>query len=172
MSGPGCLGEQVSRGLGRVTDGAVPRLEPMAQFDACADNVETQFLAFLLEFYPELRGSKRRSSILESKCVTPAKGSQHQLPVLTNTPLRAPSCSQQKSEVQYPQVSSDHTPCSETAEKPAINVSWSSLCPYDGTAPGRADLIGFVHLAAEAPSTRSTFLKALHGFYTHTGTES
>lgn len=37
--------------------------------------------------------------------------------------------------------------------------------PHNGPAPGRADLIGFVHLAAEALSTRTTFLAALHGLY-------
>lgn len=81
----------------------------MAQFDACADNVETQFLVFLLE------GSRGCMSILESKCVTPEKGSQHQRSTFTNTPLSAPSCSQQNPEVQSPQVSSDHSLCSEMA---------------------------------------------------------
>lgn len=85
----------------------------MAQFDPCAHTVEIQLLVFLLEIYPELKGTKSCTSILELEGVSPGKGSQQQLSILTNTPLSniyikyiyqidisntplsAPSCSQQ-----------------------------------------------------------------------------
>lgn len=94
----------------------------------------------------------------------PRKGRQHQLPIPTNTALPAPSKILKCNPLQSHQI----TACALKWFKGAINdFSWSYLCPHNGPAPGRADLIGFVHLAAEALSTRTTFLTALHGFHTH-----